>query len=39
MMTTGKKKWKKAITDDNIGIWYQVLQNAGTQNDLGENLE
>jgi thiol-disulfide isomerase/thioredoxin len=30
-----KEKWKKSIDDDKIGIWHQVLQNAGSKNDLG----
>jgi len=30
--------WKKAINDDNIGIWHQVLQGAGSENDLGRKF-
>lgn len=31
--------WKKAIKDDGIGLWPQVLRNRGKQNANGENID
>lgn len=31
--------WKKAIKDDGIGIWLQVLRNRGKQNANGESMD
>lgn len=31
--------WKKAIKDDGIGLWPQVLRNRAKQNDKGENID